>query len=257
MTDPGRPLSEEDLHAYVDGLLDADRRAAVERYLQAHPDTAQRVAVDSAQRQELRAAFADRVLEPIPPRLNLGRLVEARLTRRHAPWRAAAAVVVALGLGGTGGWWAGSRPPTGIDALAGEAAASYSVFAADKHRPVEIWAAQREDLARWVSNRLNRPVTAPDLAGSGYDLLGGRLVASQHGAAALFVYQNAHGGRLIVYVRPMSSGQMTPIEPIDTASADGCAWIDRGVGYSLIADESYDKLVELSRQVRQEMRSRG
>jgi anti-sigma factor RsiW len=257
VTDAGRPLAEEDLHAYVDGFLDAECRAAVERYLQAHPDAAERVAAYGAQRRELREALAGPAQEPIPPRLNLARLVEARLTRRHTPWRAAAAVVLAVGLGGAGGWWAGSRPPAGIAALAGEAVASYAVYAVDKHRPVEIWAAQRDDLTRWVSNRLNRPVTAPDLSAAGYELLGGRLVASQHGAAALFVYQDASGRRLIIYVRPMSGGQMTPIEPIDTAAVDGCAWIDRGVGYSLVGAETYDKLLELSRQVRQEMRSLG
>ncbi len=189
MTEPGRPVAEEDLHAYVDGALDDERRAIVDRYLQVHPEAAERVAAYIAQRQKLRAAFAALGSEPIPPRLNLARLVEARLMRRYKPWRSVAAVALALGLGGAAGWWAGSRPPTGIDALAREAGASYAVYAADKHRPVEIEAGQREDLTRWVSNRLNRPVAAPGLSALGYAFLGGRLVAGPHGAAALFVYR--------------------------------------------------------------------
>lgn len=255
MTEPGRPVAEEDLHAYVDGLLDGDRRATVERYLRAHPDAAERVAAYGAQRQELRAAFAALGSEPLPPRLDLARLVEARLTRRHAPWRAAAAVALALGLGGAAGWWAGSRPPTGIDALAREAAASHAVYALDQHRPVEIGAAQRGELTRWVSNRLNRPVAAPDLSPLGYRLLGGRLVAGPHGAAALFVYESPGGKRLTLYVRPAPDGGTTPIEPVDIGEMDGCAWIERGVGYSLIAAETYARLLELSRHVRQEVRS--
>jgi anti-sigma factor RsiW len=257
VTEPGRPVAEEDLHAYVDGALDDERRATVDRYLQAHPDVAERVAAYIAQRQALRAAFAALGSEPLPPQLNLARLVEARLVRRHKPWRSIAAVALALALGGAAGWWAGSRPPTGIDALAREAGASYAVYAADKHRPVEIRAAQREDLTRWVSNRLNRPVAAPDLSALGYELLGGRLVASTHGAAALFMYENANGRRLILYIRPMSAGETTPIAPIDIGDMDGCAWIERGVGYSLIAAETYDRLLELSRYVRQEVRSLG
>jgi anti-sigma factor RsiW len=257
VTQPGSPIAEEDLHAYVDGCLDDDGRAAVDRYLQAHADSAERVASYIAQRKELRAAFAASGSEPVPPRLNLARLVEARLMQRHRPWWAAAAVALALGLGSAGGWWAGSRPLTGIDALAQEAAASYVVYAVDEHRPVEMWAAQREDLTRWVSHRLNRPIAPPDLSASGYKLLGGRLVASPHGAAALFVYENSSGRRLTLYIRPMSSGETTPIEPIDIGDMDGCAWIEWGVGYSLIAAETYDRLLELSRYVRQEVRSLG
>ena len=257
MTGPGSPIAEEDLHAYVDGLLDDDRRAAVDRYFQAHPETADRIGAYTAQRQELRAALSARALDPIPPQLDLARLLEERLRRRRTPWRAAAAVVLALGLGGAGGWLAGSRPPSGLDALAREAAASYAVYAADQRRPVEMWATQRDDLTHWLTNRLNRPVSPPDLSGAGYRLLGGRLVASPHGPAALFVYENAYGRRLTLYVRPMATGQTTPIEPTDVNDFDGCAWVDRGVGYSLIATEPYDRLLELSRQVRREARSSG
>jgi anti-sigma factor RsiW len=36
MSDPGRPIAEEELHAYVDNMLAADRLPAVLRYLQEH-----------------------------------------------------------------------------------------------------------------------------------------------------------------------------------------------------------------------------
>ena len=103
----------------------------------------------------------------------------------------------------------------------------HAVYAADKHRPVEIGAAQREYLTRWVSSRLNRSVAAPELSTRGYKLVGGRLVASPHGAAALFVYEDASGKRLILYIRPMSAGETTLIEPIDVGDMDGYAWIER------------------------------
>jgi hypothetical protein len=50
------PIAEEELHAYVDGVLEADRRQAVEQFLQTHPDAARRVEIYIAQRQELRAS---------------------------------------------------------------------------------------------------------------------------------------------------------------------------------------------------------
>ncbi|MEA2738241.1 MAG: hypothetical protein QOH05_1548, partial [Acetobacteraceae bacterium] len=132
MTGPGRPVAEEDLHAYVDGLLDDERRAAVERYLQARADAAERVAAYTAQRHELRDALSARARDPIPPNLNLARLLEERLRRRYRPWRVAVAIALAVGVGAGAGWLAGRRPATGIDAIAQEAATSYAVYAADK-----------------------------------------------------------------------------------------------------------------------------
>ena len=222
MTEPGSPVSEEDLHAYVDGRLDAERRAAVDRYLRDHPDVAASITTDISQRNALREVFRAYAASPIPPHLNLTRLVEERLRRRRAPWRAAAAVVLALGVGAIGGLWFGSQPLTGIGALAQEAATSYIVYAVDEHHPVEIPGDQRNVMTRWLSNRLNRQVAPPDLAAAGYELLGGRLVASSHGAAALFVYENAHHKRLIIYVRPMAeASETTTIKAVDVNDLDG------------------------------------
>lgn len=255
MSEGGHPITEEDLHAYVDGFLDAERRLVVDRYLREHSDVAGRVAAYGAQREELRAAFADRAAGPLPPSLNFARLVEARLSRRRTHWRVAAGVVLALALGAAGGWFASARPPTGIAALAAEAGASYTVYAADKRHPVEMWAAQRDDLARWLSNRLNRPISPPVLSGVGYHLLGGRLVAAARGAAALFVYENGAGVRLTIYVRPMAMLRTTPIEQVDIGDLDGCAWIEHGVGYTVIAAEPYAQLLEIARHARQQVQA--
>jgi anti-sigma factor RsiW len=257
MTGPMHPITEEDLHAYVDGLLDEARRAVVEAYLEAHPETAERIEAYARQRAGLRELFPDRSSDPLPSQLIFSRLAEERLRQRRRPWAAIAATIAALAVGGTGGWFLGSRPPGGIAAFTQEAAASYQVYAVDKRRPVELSAAQESELRRWLSNRLNRPVVVPDLDATGYQLLGGRLVASEHGPAALLVYENAAGTRLTIYLRPIAADSPSPIVPIDIGAIDGCAWIDRSIGYSLIAAEPYAKLLELSRYVRQEVRSSG
>ena len=257
MSDPGRPITEEELHAYVDGQLEPDRREAVERYLRENPEEAARAADFRMQRDALRAAFAEGESEPLPQSLNFSRLVEARLSRRRGQWRIAAGLLLALGLGGAAGWFAGSRPPAGLHALAQEARINYAVYATDKRRPVELWAAQRDDLARWLSNRLNRPVSPPDLTASGYHLLGGRLAAAARGPAALFVYENESGRRLVLYVRPMRSPENTPITEVDIGDVDGCAWTDRGVGYTLVAAEPYARLLALSQAARRQAQSAG
>jgi len=260
MNEPERPIAEEDLHAYVDDQLDPARRSVVARYLEHNPVAAERVAAYSAQRGQLQAAFAALAAEPIPPALNLSRLVEESLARRRTPWRIAAAVALAVGVGGAGGWLVRSAVVpgqlTGIAALEHEAVVNHLVYATDRRHPIELGAAQRDDLAQWVSSRLRHPVAPPDLDALGYRFMGGRLVATGHGAAALFMYDNNHGTRLSIFVRPMRAGQSTPILVLDIGDVDGCAWVDKGVGYTLIADEPYKDLEWMSEYVRKQIGAR-
>src|ERR1700756_2175127 len=100
MTD--RPITEEDLHGYVDRVLEPERRAAVASYLEAHPDVARRVAGFSSQRDLLRAALAPVADEPLPPELNLARIIESRQRRRTPVWRAIAAMLL-VSVGGLSG----------------------------------------------------------------------------------------------------------------------------------------------------------
>ena len=54
MTD--KPISEDDLHAYVDGALDEARRAEIASYLEAHPEIASRFGSYADHRSGLRSA---------------------------------------------------------------------------------------------------------------------------------------------------------------------------------------------------------
>ena len=70
-----------------------------------------------------------------------------------------------LGVGGLGGWvMRGSlqTSPGGLAALAQEAAYSYSVYAPDRVRPVEMRASDSAHLLQWVSDRLKQPVKLPE-----------------------------------------------------------------------------------------------
>ncbi len=252
MTDADRPIGEDELHAYVDGQLAPDRQPAVLRYLQEHPDVARRVAAYREQRAALRAAFDPVAGEPVPASLNLESLIQRRLAQRWVPWRAAAAALLAFGLGGAGGWLlhGGVAPTTSMTLLAQEAVANHIVYTADRRRPTELGAEQRDDLARWVSNRLNHTVAPPDLSAAGYRYMGGRLAATPDGPAGLFMYDDGHGLRLTVFVLPMSAATSRPIQHVDFAQVDGCAWIDKGIGYTVVGKLPPTELRRLAEQVR-------
>lgn len=264
----GRPILEEDLHAYVDEALDARRRREVREYLAHHPDAAREVEAYALHRQGLRAALAPIAEEPLPPSLNLARLVQEHEQRalqdRHAPsrrwpWGMAAAVMLALGLGAGAGWSLRSGVPAdgdaGISALAREATRSYAVYASDTVRPVEMGPSQRAELVDWVSLRLGRKVAIPDLTSSGYNFIGGRLVMTAHGPAGLFMYDDASGTRLALTVRPMTIDKDTPVmRPIDGPVA-GYAWADQGLGYGVVGTHKAEVLHPLADEMRRQIGS--
>jgi anti-sigma factor RsiW len=250
------PIPEDDLHAYVDGQLAPDRHAEVARQLQEQPEAAERVAAYAAQREALRAAFASVAAEPVPPRLALPNLIAGRHAARRIVWRAAAAVLLAFVLGGGGGWAlrAGiATTPSDLTLLAQEAIANHVVYTADRRRPTELGAEQRDDLAKWVSNRLGHPVAPPDMASAGFHYMGGRLAATPQGPAGLFMYQNADGKRLTVFVLPMRDASDTPTRMVDVGAMDGCAWIDKGVGYTVVAPVPLKELRGLAEDVRRQL----
>ena len=253
-----RPITEDDLHAYVDRVLEPERQAEVAAYLGDHPDVAKRVAAFTGQRDLLRAALAPIAEEPLPAELNLSRIIETS-ARRPSLARWAMAAMLLLSIGGLGGWavrGALQASPGGLVALAQEAAVSYSVYAPDRVRPVEVRASDSAQLVQWVSDRLRRPVKVPDLTTSGYRLMGGRLVATEHGPAAMFMYDDDQGSRIVVLTRPMSNADQTaPMTPQSQGDVGGFAWADDGVGYSLVGHAAPEFLRPIANEVRKQARA--
>lgn len=247
-----RPITEDDLQALVDERLDPVRRSEVEAYIVANPDARARVERLRDLGSDLRDAFAPVMAEPVPAQLNLAHLVEAR-RRRWIPARQAAAAAVLLILGGLGGWGlrgAFAPLPTGVDALAQEASANFAVYAPDRLRPVELAASDRDELARWFSTRLDRKVGVPDLTSAGYRLMGGRLVATQHGPAGLLMYDDQRGARLVMLMRPMAEPGDAPMREHRSDTAIGYAWAQDGLGYSLVGRADPAMLHPLANEIR-------
>lgn len=252
-----RPITEDDLHAYVDRVLEPERQAEVAAYLEDHPDVARRITGFADQRELLRNALAPIADEPLPPQLDLSRIIESR-QRRRLPLGWAVAAMLMLSIGGLGGWvMRGAVPasPGGLVALAEEAAYSYNVYAPDRVRPVEMRATDSAQLVQWVSNRLHQPVKLPDLTGSGYRLMGGRLIATSHGPAAMFMYDDDRGERLVVLTRPMATDQSAPMAPHAQGNVAGFAWADGGMGYSLVGQAAADALKPIANEVRKQARA--
>lgn len=254
------PIEEADLHAYVDGHLTALRAAAVRRFLEANHHEARRVAAWSAQRDALREALAPYATSSLSREISLSGLIESRLRPRRTAWLMAAVVLFALLVGGGAGWIlrdlsGPTRERLAMSLLEQQGLASHIVYASDRRHPIEVAAAERDHLAQWLSNRLDRSIAPPRLEAIGYRLIGGRLLATERGgAAALFVYEDARGQRLSLLLRPMARDLYSPQSDIRAGAVNGCAWIANGMGYAVVASLPDDELEHVADQVRQDLR---
>jgi anti-sigma factor RsiW len=248
-------ITEGDLHAFIDDALSDERRLEVENYLAERPEAARRVESYRRQRDELRAAFAPAAAEPIPERLNLARMVEARSRSNKRQWQAVAAALALVVFGAAGGWSIRRiyEPVSGagISALAQEAADSFVTYTPDRIRPVEV--REQPEMLEWASNRLKRPVAAPDLTAEGYRFMGGRLVATGHGCAVLFMYDDDHGSRLVFLSRPMIVDQNAPMEQHGNGRIAEFAWSENGIGYSIVGQISSQLLERIAGDARRQL----
>ena len=255
---PTAPVTEDELHAFIDGQLPAAREDAVRAYLAANPQEAARVETYIAQRAALRVAFAEPPGDRLPPKLQLSRIAAeaVRRQRRFTPWQMAAAVALAIGLGGAGGWYIGqpetpSRNARAASVLVKQAVASYAVYGEDQAHPVEFTAVELPGLVPYLSQRLGRPVEVPSLDAVGFRLLGGRIVPTEYGSPALLlVYANQADDRIGLLLRPMAPELRWSVHRVAaTNGVAGDCWIGGGMGYAVVGPEKAGDLGRVTQQV--------
>lgn len=238
-------VTESELHAYVDGRLDPERRAAVEAWLAAHPGDAERVRAYEKQNLLLRG-FYDPVLdEPLPESLRVRPPHRLPNLQRYAALLAAAVVGGALG-------WAlhGNEPLEVATDLPRQAALAHVVYAPEVLHPVEVGAREETHLVAWLSKRLGAPVRAPQLADAGFELVGGRLLPGDTGPAAQFMYQDAAGRRLTLYVRTAAAdNRETAFRYAQEGKVGVFYWVDGPFGYALSGELDRPRLLRVAEQV--------
>ena len=248
------PISEADVHAYVDGQLAPARSVHVETALAADPALGARVAAMRIQNAALRDALDPVLLEPIPEQLLAAATSPTQriaATRRWlAPVFAAAATLV---IGVAVGWFVrdalierAGTPTT----FARQVAFAHALYAADVNRPVEVWAIDEKRLVTWLTKRLGFQLHAPDLNGVGYALVGGRLVAGNEKPTALFMYENADKQRLSLQVRKQPAG--TDETAFRYAVENGVGvfyWIDDICGYAISGNLDRAQLLKIAHVV--------
>jgi len=233
--------SETDLHAYVDGQLDEAGRLRVQAHLAQDAEAAEKVRVWREQNQALRALYNPILNEPVPQRLFAVRAQKSR-------WPYYALAAGAMGLSFGLGWMLRSyQADRSVDmaALPHRAAIAYAVYAPEVRHPVEVGAEQQDHLVKWLSKRLGHELKVPLLAQQGFDLVGGRLLPGGNGPVAQFMYQDAKGQRITLYVS-VRDAEPTAFRFSQEDKVAVFYWIDGKLGYALSAEMDRARLLAVA-----------
>jgi anti-sigma factor RsiW len=247
MTDPRIPVTEDELHAYVDDELPAERRSDVEAWLAAHPDDAERVRSWREMAEALHARYDAIADEPVPRRLEIERLV--RQPRRWL-YGAIAATLLAFIAGGGAGWVArgAAASPSMFQNFTVDALDAHRLYVVEVRHPVEVPGSERVHLQAWLTKRCGWDVRAPELSATGLKLVGGRLLPGPTGPASFLMYESASGERFTVYTAKASAETIQM--RYATQQNDGALfWADRGVGYVVSGGSDRERLTQVARLV--------
>jgi anti-sigma factor RsiW len=247
MTNRNIPVTEDELHAYVDNELPAERRADVEAWLASRPDDAERVRSWLAMADALHARYDSVADEPVPRRLEIERLV-----RQPRKWfyGAVAATLAAFIAGGGLGWLAhgAAASPSAFQNSTVDALDAHRLYVVEVRLPVEVPGSERAHLQQWLTKRCGWDVRAPELGATGLKLVGGRLLPGPTGPASFLMYESASGERFTVY----TARAKTETTQMRYAKQDGDGalfWADRGVGYVVSGGTDRERLTQVARLV--------
>jgi anti-sigma factor RsiW len=255
------PVSEADLHGFVDGGLDRGRREAVEAFLAASPADAERVGTWQRQNERIRAAFASMETAPLPwaSPLAPGAQGEAATARAaggsrqggvrgqsHA-WRerwfarligiaftsgvllAAGADYFAARVEAPDGVPLSSSGPAGARASEAFAAQVISALRAFDPPPKTAGLLAREQARE---PNLAAPVL-PNLALDGLKLAGVRAIAEGQGQMLCLFYARRDAGTLALCVEKTPGPSETAARVSGTFPSAAISWRQQGADYTL------------------------
>ncbi|MEI2296524.1 anti-sigma factor family protein [Ensifer sp. MJa1] len=267
MTDDTNAVSEEELHAYVDGFLSPSDLARIELWLEKNPARAEEVRQWQAQAVELRALFSgyarsdarDRKLLSTSGRSDAQQADTASASRTARGFAARTAGRIAAGLmlfaaGALTGLYAPALLSPGreiqrietAESLPRQAHSAFLVYASEVRHAVEVDASEQNHLATWLGKRLDHALTIPDLSTLGFSLVGGRLLPVNGKAGAMFMYEDGTGRRLTVLLGRNDDNRETSFRIDASDGVETFYWIDGPLGYAVTGEVPRELLQQVA-----------
>jgi len=269
MSEP-KTLSEFDLLAYADGRLEHSPayKAELEAALAESPEERARLEAYRAQTEALRAAYGERIAEPVPERLAAALEEPAPRWRPRPAMAAAASLALAL-LAGVGGWsvaqW--QTPGGGAKALL---EASYRDFTgarveAEGAREERVGPVSQRTLAgrgaglaegalSGLSEEISLTLRAPDLSDRGYDIVDKETIARGGNETVRLTYANASGETFGLYLRPRWQERGGSLNIDRRGEVSLGYWLDGPLAAAVASRRPPEETKELAETVRAQMR---
>jgi anti-sigma factor RsiW len=211
--DPTDSITEEDLHAYLDGELPAGRAAAIESYLDRHPDEVRRLNAYRADGAAMARIFS-----------YAGRTSRPQSGSRQLLLRVAAATAL-LAIGSAAGWVARDHLSPSTDPLVQKAAAAHAMLASTSESPSSLPLGDVAGLEAAISHELAARVRVLDLKDLGYHLVAARTLLPPNARAVQLVYGSA-GKPISIYLEARPGARETPFRDERRGSIATVAWED-------------------------------
>lgn len=227
-------INDADLHAYVDGALDAQQADRVEAGLRLNPHLMARVADFRADKEMLKKIYAPIAGQPVPEHWLA--LVHTHKARPAMAWRQtgaiAAMLLVAVGVALSYRLWSaparsGEIVQAAIDARQDTSGQSFRVT--DR--------ATSANYDAMISNAVAMHVKAPDLGKLGYYLIELRLYPHAPGGSAAELLYRDHANRLFTLYLRRSNGAAR-FDQFEQAGLRVCIWQDDQLGMVMAGDVS-------------------
>lgn len=186
---------EFELHGYIDGALDDEAMARIERYLETQPQTAVKVREFLQQKAELRRFSRTAETQPSPQIAALERQLARRL-KRQTLWRWPRVAVIALLL--AAGWAAHTlyMPLTETERFTDEVIQAHILASTT---PFDSTPVAPERVATMLSRIGERP-NVPDLAELGLQPVAAQVFPSDEGLVLQVAYRDLTGRVVSLFV---------------------------------------------------------
>lgn len=259
------PFTEEKIQDYIDGRLAPRDQAAFAAYLLAHPDCAAEIQSMRQQNEALRGFRADILTQPVPERLTaIVDAAKAKAGLGHARWaprrmlRLAAAAVVIFAVGAAAGWYQRDLldPPMDSEKVALMTARdAFLMHANQKDYPIAFPAARETGLRELLARVFERPIGRPALNDFGYRYVGGKLLPSAKGQLGFYLFENAEGRRMALFLWPSEKASPRPVTLVDNDDVCTRFWRRDGLGFAVLSDSGNKTIEPITGRIRQYFRS--
>jgi anti-sigma factor RsiW len=222
-----------DLHAYLDGALDAVHSRAVEARLAADPELAARLAAFKADKMLLRQIFGPLTERPLPPEWT-ARLATSKPRRLKGFGMPLAGAIAAALLLALASYYPIRHSLSEPEEIVAAALRERALATSQQNLLVSDAAAPAYD--KLLSNIVGAKVKVPDMRKLGYRLTAIALRGDSSVAAADIIYRDDSGRLVTLYVRH-SDGHVR-FDQFMRAGLRVCIWQDDQVAMVMAGDVS-------------------